>query len=57
MTQQIMLNRNEQKMDQSNKGRRNAKNALLPCLPEINSTDLMGLSWVFTDDDWMGMKS
>ena len=56
MTQQIMLTRNIQKINQDNAMVVSEAKSVHPySLTEISPVDLMGLSWIFEDDEG-GMK-
>ncbi|MDH3657892.1 MAG: hypothetical protein OEM77_07125 [Nitrosopumilus sp.] len=52
MTQQILLDKHDQKMPQPDMVGSDAKNALPTTLLEINTMDLMGLSWIFAEEDY-----
>ena len=52
MTQQIMLTRNSQKVNQDCAiAKSKTKNTHPYGLTKINPADLMGLSWIFADDE------
>ncbi|MDH3822922.1 MAG: hypothetical protein OES19_04200 [Nitrosopumilus sp.] len=51
MAQQILLDKHDQKMDHQDMVESGAKNALPTTLLEINTMDLMGLSWIFAEED------
>jgi len=57
MTQQITVNkqRNQKIRSQLDKIRRNDRNALLISEYKPIGADLMGLSWIFAEDDDYGM--
>jgi len=57
MTQQIMLNRRAQKTDQSYMVGSDAKNALPTNKLGITGADLIGLSWIFTEDNEDGINT
>jgi len=52
MTQQILLDKHDQKMDHPDMVESDAKNALPTTPLEINTMDLMGLSWIFAEEDY-----
>ena len=52
MTQQIMLTRNSQKINQDRATAGSEAKSMHPYgLTEISPVDLMGLSWIFEDDE------
>jgi len=51
MTQQIMLTRHSQKIDQDHAmAGIEAENPLLATVPGINAMNFLGLSWIFTEE-------
>ena len=51
MTQQIMLTRHSQKINQDHAmAGSEAKNPLPATIPGINTMDLLGLSWIFAEE-------
>ena len=52
MTQQILLDKHDQKMDHQDMVESDAKNALPTNPLEINTMDLMGLSWIMIEEDY-----
>ena len=52
MTQQIMLNKYDQEFSHPNKVGSDAKNALSANKFGIIAADFVGLTWIFSEDDY-----